>query len=136
MSELKLLYNYPQSPMTKLQQDALFACAMNASNPKFMEDVEKFGIHIWKMMIAQIQARDIKVADELKAFLILGLTPNPATLGLYLNCVAQIYKDVGEREVTLLDFNARFSEGYPNDITLTQAWDDAKAYSRQQEANS
>lgn len=135
MSELKPLYQYPQSQMTDLQRNALMVCSMNATKPGFMKDVEEFGIHIWKMMEAQIKARDIKVADELKAFIILGLTPNPATLGLYLNCVTQIYKDVGEREVTILDFNMRFSEGYPSEATLTQAWEDAKAHGRQQEAN-
>ena len=132
MSQLKLLYQYPQSQMTDHPFQAILVCQQNAQNPDFIKDVESMGAHVWKIMEKQIEVRQLKVANDLKAFLILGLMPNPGTLGLYMNCIAQISKERDGQEVDLLAFNMKFSEGYPSPETLELAWDEAKAFAAAQ----
>lgn len=132
MSQLKLLYQHPQSQMTDHQFQAILVCQQNAQNPDFIKDVESMGAHVWKIMEKQIEALQLKVANDLKAFLILGLMPNPGILGLYMNCIAQISKERDGQEVDLLAFNMKFSEGYPSPETLELAWDEAKAFAAAQ----
>lgn len=131
---MKLLFEYPQSPMTDIQSQLLIICstAKEEQQAAMVEDIKKAADFIWRLIESHENVYGMKIDNMLKVFICAGLMPNPGELGLITKAISIIKERRGVDVVTILDFVMYFSDGFPSPETMQLAYQEAKDAARAQ----
>lgn len=131
---MKLLFEYPQSPMTDIQSQLLIICstAKEEQQAAMVEDIKKAADFIWRLIESHENVYCMKIDNMLKVFICAGLMPNPGELGLVTKAISIIKERRGVDVVTILDFVMYFSDGFPSPETMQLAYQEAKDAARAQ----
>lgn len=131
---MKLLFEYPQSPMTDIQSQLLIICstAKEEQQAAMVEDIKKAADFIWRLIESHENVYGMKIDNMLKVFICAGLMPNPGELGLVTKAISIIKERRGVDVVTILDFVMYFSDGFPSPETMQLAYQEAKDAARAQ----
>lgn len=131
---MKLLFEYPQSPMTDIQSRLLIICstAKEEQQAAMVEDIKKAADFTWRLMESHENVYGMKIDNMLKVFICAGLMPNPGELGLVTKAISIIKERRGVDVVTILDFVMYFSDGFPSPETMQLAYQEAKDAARAQ----
>lgn len=129
---MKLLFEYPQSPMTELQSQLLIICSMAKSEQQalMVEDIKKAADFLWRLIESHENVYGMKIDSMLKVFICAGLMPNPGELGLITKAISVIKERRDVDVVTILDFVMYFSDGFPSPETMQLAYQEAKDAAR------
>lgn len=132
---MKLLFEYPQTPMTEIQRNLLIICSTAKEDQQavMVEDIKQAADFIWRLLESHERAYDMKIDNMLKVFICAGLMPNPGELGLITKAISVIKERRDVAVVTILDFVMYFSEGFPSPETLQLAYQEAKDAARSNE---
>ena len=131
---MKLLFEYPQSPMTDIQSQLLIICSTAKAEQQalMVEDIKKAADFIWRLIESHENVYGMKIDNMLKVFICAGLMPNPGELGLITKAISIIKERRGVDVVTILDFVMYFSDGFPSPETMQLAYQEAKDAARAQ----
>lgn len=131
---MKLLFEYPQSPMTDIQSQLLIICSMAKAEQQalMVEDIKKAADFIWRLIESHENVYGMKIDNMLKVFICAGMMPNPGELGLVTKAISIIKERRGVDVVTILDFVMYFSDGFPSPETMQLAYQEAKDAARAQ----
>lgn len=131
---MKLLFEYPQSPMTDIQSQLLIICSTAKAEQQalMVEDIKKAADFIWRLIESHENVYGMKIDNMLKVFICAGLMPNPGELGLVTKAISIIKERRGVDVVTILDFVMYFSDGFPSPETMQLAYQEAKDAARAQ----